>query len=359
VIAQTLSDPGVDAVIVTHVPPIHDVNDRLIESMKRLAPSATKPMLAVVLAHESAPIVNSHNSYGMPAHGSVPVFADAESAVRSLRLVVDYVEWLRQPRGSAPDFSDIEKQRARALVADVLGSELVAGAAHRLDDIRMRELLESYGMDLWPSLLVASEHEAVRAAEFLGYPVVLKTTAHRLMHRLDLGGLRVTLENEAAVRTAYMSMVATLTSDASASLVVQQMAPPGVACAITTSEDPLFGPIVTFRLGGAIPVILGDDGYRIPPLTSEDAAALVRAPKASRLLFGEHADGTLGEPILAVSALESLLARVGELADDLPELSQLELNPVVLHAKGVVVLGANATVCKPEIRTDLEARRLQ
>ncbi len=211
---------------------------------------------------------------------------------------------------------------------------------------------------MWPAVPVTSEDEAVAAAVELGYPVVLKSAVERLVHRTDLGGLRLTLENEHALRTAYLSMSATLPPEASGRLVVQRMAPPGIACVAATTEDPLFGPVVSFRLGGIYPEVLGDIAYWIPPLTMRDARSLISAPKASALLTGGPLlDRTVPEAV-DLDALVDLVARLGQLADDLPEVAFMELNPIIAHSKGVAVLAANGRVARPLARTDLEARRL-
>jgi len=126
-----------------------------------------------------------------------------------------------------------------------------------------------------------------------------------------------------------------------------------VACVVASAEDPLFGPVVTFGLAGVVPELLGDRGYRIPPLTDQDARDLIRTPGASPLLHGFG-----GTRPVDTDALEDLLVRVGQLADDLPELADLRLEPVVVSPTGLAVLGARATVRQAEARWDSATRRL-
>jgi len=357
-VSELLADPAVDSVIVTHVPSIHESSDALSAVMTKLAKTATKPLIAVILANRSGPLIGDLTTFGMPGHGSVPVFGDVEAALRALRAVVDYQAWLASPRGTIPRWSDVDSRR---------GHEVVLAAVKQMESPQIRAklstedldtVLDSYGIHLWPALPVGTEEEAVATAEAVGYPVALKSMIERYEHRTDLGGLRLTLENEHAVRTAFLSMMATLPPDAAAKLAIQRMAPPGVACVAGTTEDPLFGPVVSFRLGGLYPTLLKDTCYRIPPLTDEDARALVRAPKSAPMLLNELLPDGQRSAELDVAALEDLLARLGHLADDLPEMVALELNPIVVHQKGVAVLGANGWVARPLARTDLEARRL-
>jgi len=132
------------------------------------------------------------------------------------------------------------------------------------------------------------------------------------------------------------------------------MAPPGVAAVIRTAEDPSFGTLVSFGLGGVATELLGDHGFRALPLTDLDAAELVRSVRAAPLLFGYR-----GSAPVDVPALETLLLRVARLADDLPEVAELELNPVVVAAHGTTVLGATGRVGAPAARLDAGPRRLR
>ncbi|MGV1035931.1 MAG: GNAT family N-acetyltransferase [Candidatus Nanopelagicales bacterium] len=356
-IGEALADPGVDAVVATHMPPLMGSDDELGAALLRQSHGATKPLIAVVLAHQARALPASLSTYEMPGHGSIPVFSDVESALRALRTVVGYSQWRADPRGKVPRFAGLERHRARRLADEVIASA-DDGAMTHIADQQLSDILDCYGIELWPSIPIRSEEQAVAEAARIGYPVVMKTSLARLVHRTDLGGLRLSLENEQALRTAFLSMTATLAPEAVDRLVIQRMCPAGVACVATTVEDPLFGPVVSFRLGGVIPELLADFGYRIPPLTDEDARKLVRAPKASALLFGGTPAMRLQDNPVDTRALEELIARLGHLANDLPEIAHLKLNPIVVHAKGIAVLGAIGSAQRPQVRTDLEARRL-
>jgi acyl-CoA synthetase (NDP forming) len=213
-------------------------------------------------------------------------------------------------------------------------------------------LLETYGVRVWPTTLVTSVDEAVAAAAALGYPVVLKATAEPLRHRPELGTVRLDLASEEELRAAYEAMSARL-DGATARLAVQAMAPPGVATVVRTAEDPSFGALISFGVGGVATDLLGDRTFRVLPLTDLDAADLVRAVRAAPLLFGYRGS----EPV-DVAALEQLLLRVARLADDLPEVAELELNPVIVSASGTSVLRATARVAAPTMRLDVGPRRL-
>jgi acyl-CoA synthetase (NDP forming) len=202
---------------------------------------------------------------------------------------------------------------------------------------------------------VADAEAAVAAAREIGYPVILKSTAPWLRHRADLGGVRLDLADDDAVRTAFAAI------PAGDPVIVQEMAAPGVATVVEVVDDPSFGALVSFGLGGVATDLLGDRAYRTLPLTDLDAAELVRAPRAWPLL-----DGYRGSEPVDVAALENLLLRVARLADDLPEVLRLRLEPVIVGpphpwhgGASLVVAGGTCAVGPPTARVDPGPRRMR
>lgn len=351
VLAAVVDDPAVDSVVVLFVPPLNASGQNVARELGQVAGRATKPIVATVLAVEGASeLLRRVSPDGVPVVGSVPAYAAVEDAVRALGAVTTYAEWRRTARGQVPELADIDPESARDLVEaelmrSVEGCELPGSA--------LTELLRLYGVNLWPTEPVPTADAAVEAADRLGYPVVLKASVPHLMHRTDLGGVRLDLGSESAVRGAYEQFLETFGPQIADELVVQRMAGRGVACVVETSEDALFGPVVSFGIGGVVTELVEDRGYRIPPLSDLDAAALVRSPKAAPLLFGYR-----GAETMDVAALEDLLLRVSRLADDLPELARLELNPVLATPSGIAVLSGCGRLAPPVARRDSGVRRL-
>jgi acyl-CoA synthetase (NDP forming)/GNAT superfamily N-acetyltransferase len=384
-LAAVLEDPAVDSVVVTHVPMLGLHGRPWERVVADTVLRRSKPVVAVLVAaeDESGLIPPPSDAEDLPENGTVPFYGTVEDAVLALARVTRYATWRSRPAGDVPMLEDVRRDDARALIDDAVGNSLddtavtpapASGPTATMDtahpgdsflshpeqvvyaetpDDLLTRLLAAYGIEVSPVLPVSSEEDAVAAATRLGYPVVLKTLDPRFATRTDLGGLRLNIENDRAVRTAFLSMVANLDPDAAAHLVVQRMATPGVACVVGSAEDPLFGSVVSFGLAGVVPELLGDRAYRIPPLTESDAHDLVRAPGAAPIL-----DGVGGTAPVDVGALESLLVRVGLLADDVPELADLRLEPVVVSTRGLAVLGARAVLRRPESRADSEVRRL-
>ncbi len=350
-LARMQADAGVDAIIVLYLAPVGSDGQGVSREIAAAAAESTKPLLATVLAVDGvAALLHRLSPDGSPALGSVPTFDAVEDAVRALAAVATYAEWRATPRLGVPELDDVDAAAARAVVERALAASPDGG---RLHGHELTELLRCYGISLWPSILVSTPLEAVEAASRLGYPVVLKATAPHLLHRTDLGGVRLDLSSEAALRRAFDGLRLDLGEEVASRLVVQRMAGRGVPCVVGSSEDALFGPVVSFGVGGVVADLVEDRGYRIPPLDRADAAALVRTPLAAPLLFGYR-----GAPSMDTDAVEDLVLRVGRLAYDLPEVAALELNPVLALPQGAAVLSASARVSSPAARRDRPARRL-
>lgn len=353
-----IHDPQVDAVMVVQSPAA-DADDLPIAArvLLEVSQQSTVPILAVASNDSGQRLLVHPGPGGAAAPGSVPVFGTVEEAVGVLTLLVKYHRWRNAPRGEMPKLSEVDPEAAREIVLDTLAGRTARSPRQsrtmRLPAPVLTAVLQRYGIDLWPNLPVASENEAVARADRVGWPVVLKTTDPRLSRMLEMGGVRLNIESEDQLRAAYLSMSAHLDDRAMSQVVVQRMAPPGVATSLSSREDPLFGPVVSFGLAGLAPRLLGDRAYRIPPVSREDAARLVRAPSTARLLFGMG-----GNPPSDVDAVEDLVVRLGQMATDLPQIVRLELDPVVVSRQGAAVLGAAAWLRIPDVRIDTEARRM-
>jgi len=212
-------------------------------------------------------------------------------------------------------------------------------------------LLGCYGIDIVGFRLVTSADEAVAAADRLGLPAVVKAPGDLWRHRDELAGVRTDLADAGAVRAAYTA-VATLTADPA--VYVQRMAPRGISCVLAVVDDPSFGSLLSFGLSGMATELLGDRAYTVVPVSDVDAAALVRAPRAAPLLTGHQ-----GSRPVRMAALEDLVLRVGRLAEHVPEVRSLALDPVLASAEGAFVTGARIVLGPPAGRDDLGPRRLR
>jgi len=350
---EAVDDPGVDAVVAVWLPPLVRREQEFGAALREVATTSAKPIVATFLSSEGIPAeLAVLDDDGMPARGSVPSFSTPERAVIALAKVAQYARWRRRPVVEVPDLPDLDAAAARAVV---LGALADAPAGRMLTDEESLALLAAYGVPLLGTRRVTSAEEAVAAAEAIGYPVVLKSTAPWLRHRTDLGGVRLDLPDAAAVRAAYAAI------PAGDPMIVQEMAAPGVATVVEIVDDPSFGALVSFGLGGVATDLLGDRAYRTLPLTDLDAAELVRAPRAWPLL-----DGYRGAEPADVGALEDLLLRVARLAEDLPEVLELTLDPVLVGpqkpwhgGRSLVVAGGTVRVGPATARVEPGPRRMR
>ncbi|HEU4907879.1 MAG TPA: acetate--CoA ligase family protein, partial [Propionibacteriaceae bacterium] len=180
--------------------------------------------------------------------------------------------------------------------------------------------------------LATGVESAADTARGLGFPVVMKSTRPGLVHKSELGGVHLELSSESAVREAYLAIAHSL-EEPEPQVALQPMVPTGVELVVGVAHDPLFGSLVMVGLGGVQTDVLGDRSFRALPLTDRDAAAMWRELRAAPLLTGYR-----GTPAMDTNALEQLLIRVAQLAEDFPEVSELDLNPVVAVPGAVAAL---------------------
>jgi len=193
-----------------------------------------------------------------------------------------------------------------------------------LDPGVTRRLLAAYGLPLVSERRVAAVDEAVTAAEALGYPVVVKT-AEAGVHKTESGGVAIDLRDSEAVSVAAARI--------GVPVLVQPMIRGGVELLVGAVQDPVFGPLIALGPGGTLAELIGDASFRLTPLTDYDAQELVHTGKAGILLSGFR-----GAAPADPKAVEDLLFRVSHLAEDLPELAELDLNPVIAGPGGCVVV---------------------
>ncbi|MFT9788322.1 bifunctional acetate--CoA ligase family protein/GNAT family N-acetyltransferase [Streptomyces bacillaris] len=290
------------------------------------------------------------------APGRIPAYPAAERAVRAMAEAVKYAQWRRQAAtpGKVPEFLDdtIDEPGTAALIDTLLGTAPDPRGRPLTHD-EAGELLGRYGIPVRPTLPAPDPEAAVAAAARLGYPVALKTTAPHLRHRADLGGVRLDLTDEEALRRAYGELTDLLGKPAELLPVVQAMAPRGVDTVVRASIDAAAGAILSFGLAGAPSELLGDTAHRLVPATDRDAAELIRSIKAAPVLFGWRGSAPVDTP-----ALEELLLRLSRLVDDHPEVVSVALEPVVVAPQGITVLGASVRLAPPPPRGDLGPRRL-
>ncbi len=254
---------------------------------------------------------------------TIPVYSLPESPAFVLSKASAYAEWRQQPSGMVPDVDDLDL----SLVQTICATALSQRGAGWLTTEETRIVLNAMKLPVQPGGVAHTSDEAVALADKIGYPIAVKLASHRIVHKTDIGGVHLQLTDERAVRDAFESIRAPLAQagqlDAMEGVLVQPMVRSGVEVMVGVTHDPLFGPLIAFGLGGIHVEILGDVQFRITPLTDRDAAEMVRGIKGYRLLSGYR-----GHPAADIEAIEDVLLRISRLVEEIPEISEVDLNPI-------------------------------
>jgi acyl-CoA synthetase (NDP forming) len=266
--------------------------------------------------------------------------------VRALGAAAEYAAWRRQPLGRRPELPGVDAAAARTLV------ELTLADGEGWQDYESTAaILGAYGIVVLPAATATTAAEAARAADRLGYPVVLKSADPDLVHKTDSGGVRLDLYGPGAVRHAFKPVAAA--GRPGTGVLVQRQVDAPVELVAGVAHDPLFGSVVLLGLGGVHTDLLGDRALRLVPMTDLDAGRMWRSLRAAPLLTGYR-----GSPPVDTAALEDLLLRLGRLAEDLPEVAELDLNPVMAGPAGVVAVDAKLRLAPVGAEPDPLLRRL-
>lgn len=349
-LVAALRSPETDALIVVFAPPVPVSVAGFADAIRSAAaavPEVSKPILTTFVAEQGIPnLLAVRGPGGTAVRGSIPSYPDPERAARALARVRRYADWRTKPASTVVRPDGIDADRAKRLVAQWMSES----GGRWLTDLEAVELLGCYGIDIVEFREVHSAEEAIAAAEELGYPVAAKATGELWRRRPDLTGVRLDLWRPEAVRQAYTDLVA-LCGDPL--LHIQKMATKGVGVILRVQDDPSFGSVIEFGLSGLIIELLGDRAYRALPLTQDEAAALIDAPRAAPLL-----SGTPASPRVDKAALSQLAQRISALFDDLPEMRELSFDPVLASPTSAEILYARARIGPEPSRFDTGPRRL-
>lgn len=329
-----LADDSLDAVIIIFIPPLVTQAEGVATAVRDVLAGQERPktVLACFMMARGAP--EALRGGGR----SVPSYIFPEAAAAALARVVDYAAWRKRPRGIVPSF-EVDSDAAREIVEQALagagdgGTWLDAGACNRL--------LQAYGIRAAPVEFAAGAKAAAEAARRIGLPVALKLASRTITHKSDVGGVMLDIKTMTGVERAYRQIRARLRAlgreHEMEGVTVQAMVSGGVETIVGVTHDLSFGPLIMFGLGGTLVELLKDVQLRIQPLTDVDAREMVRFVKGYQLLQGWR-----GAAPADVGALEELLLRVSCLAEDLPEVAEMDLNPVraLAPGEGAVVVDA-------------------
>lgn len=229
----------------------------------------------------------------------------------------------------------------------MVGVDVIARARKEgrtvLTEVESKELLREAGIPVVETSLARTSREALAHAERLGYPVVMKIVSPDILHKSDVGGVRLGVRSQAEARLAYRELLAAAARANPGAILhgvsVQRQAAPGVEVVVGMAKDPQFGPFLMFGLGGVLVEVLNDVAFRLVPLARRDARAMVREVKGYPLLAGHR-----GQPPVDTVALEQALLALSRFAEAHPEIRELDLNPVLAYPQGVLAVDARVVL---------------
>jgi acetyl coenzyme A synthetase (ADP forming)-like protein len=328
-------DPNVDALIVIFIPPMvtrpEDAAQAIVDSLREHPRG--KPLLTVFMRSCGAPVELR------AADVSIPCYAFPEDAAVALARVARYGEWLARPPASPPRFDDVRQDEATSIVA----SALDRGAGWLPPDA-IRQLLACYGIPVLDERMAVTPDEAGREATALGEAVALKAIVPGVLHKTDLGAVRLNLRPE-HVTSIAREMEERLRSvgRVPTGFLVQRMAPPGREMILGVVHDRQFGPVLACGAGGVLVELVKDVSVRLTPVVESEAMEMLRELKTYPLLTGYR-----GEPACDVPALVQAILRISAMVEDLPQIMELDLNPILVHPRGVSIVDARVRVAPAE-----------
>ena len=325
------SDEGVDQLMVIVTPQTMTDVTAIAEVIREAKGFCGKPIVGCLMG-----LVDVSAGVQLLRKSGVPAYAFPEDGMKAMAAKCRFAEWTRQPTLAAKHF-DVQ----RDAVATLLDEELAAGRT-TLVELKALEVFRHYGFPIVPYALAQSADEAAKAAAKIGCPVVLKISGPKILHKTDVGGVRLNVTDEQSARVAYDEIVASVKSKMGADteiwgVLVQKMLPKGKEIILGMSRDPRLGPLLMFGLGGIYTEALKDVSFRLAPLRENVALEMIMDIRAHKLLRGFR-----GEPPADVAAIADCLLRLSQLVTDHPRIKELDINPLMVYATGQGAMVADA-----------------
>ncbi|MFV1969953.1 MAG: GNAT family N-acetyltransferase [Acidimicrobiia bacterium] len=320
-IGALLASDEIDALITLFIPASEEGVSETSTAIREAGEATPddKTFLCVYMHSGGAPSELSSIDVGFPT------FSFPERAAKALRKATTYAEWLAKPEGVVPQFEGIDSERARRVIDTAIDGADDAGVW--LDPDAVDAILESYGLTIPKARVVSTVEEAIAFGDEIRAPIVVKVISPSAVHKSDVGGVALDVSGAGDIAAAYEQVTAAVPDPEG--VLVQEFVSGGHEVLIGMVEDPIFGPLIVFGLGGVFVELIGDVAFRIHPLTDRDAAEMISEVKSARLLEG-YRGGEPGD----IDAVVDTLLRVSNLIEDLPEIFEMDLNPVKVGTPG-------------------------
>jgi len=321
-------DDNVDAVLALFVPAAVVDSTLVEEAIRRVSllyQRRKKPLLACFMGRRGFKVRMGTTG------GYVPCYPFPENAISALTKAVEYRELMKKPRGAVPRITGIKREKAHRIIEKAMSQN--QQRPFWLDADKIMELLDCYGIRIVKTLVARRAGDAAALAAKVGFPVVVKLNSSTITHKTDVGGVVLDLNSRDEVKAAFKTIKDKLTAIGRESemegVAIQRMITGGVEIIAGVTQDPTFGPLIMFGLGGVQAELLKDIVLRLHPLTELDAGEMVTSIKMARLF-----EGFRGAPPSDIKAVQDLLLRLSAMVEDIPQIAELDFNPVKVMSKG-------------------------
>ena len=318
-----IADPTVDSLIVIATRQLMTDTKAIAEAIARTARQTDK---TIMVSFPGAPFEDEGVLY--LENNNVPVYQFSESAVRALATMQKYESWVVRRRTEVKTFHDVDREKAERIIGSVMKDK-----RELMTELEAYDVLEAYRFDVPEHSHAKDLDQALKAAQKIGYPVVLKIVSPDILHKTDVGGVKVGIQDANELRRAYEEMMkAVITAMPKARIWgvgVYEMVKGGIQTILGVKRDPQFGPIIVFGTGGTAVELYKDVSFRLAPIRELGAQNMINSTRASQLLAGYR--GSKKGDILK---LEESLERLSQMACELQEINELDINPYVVFEDG-------------------------
>jgi len=327
-----LDDPNVDSAIVLLTPQAMTQAKETAEVVVQIAAKKAKPVLACFLGAEKV-----EEGVRILRRGGIPQYDSPESAVTTLKAMVDHVRWRNRPKRVVRLFP-VNRRKVESIVERHLRQNLL-----EIGEAESKEILEAYGFATPKGSIATTADQAANIAQQLGYPVVLKIWSPDILHKSDVGGVKVGLKSEQEVKDAFDLMMYRIPMKRPEAhilgVLVQEMVRSGREVILGMHRDPRFGPLMMFGMGGIMVEVLKDVSFYLAPLTAEEAKQMLVSTKTYHIL-----QGVRGQEGVDIEAIAEGLQRLSQLVTEFPQIREMDINPYVVGVPGTTAIAVDARI---------------
>jgi len=334
VVEKVVQDPNVDIILIILTPQAMTEIEKTVEVISEISSYAGKTIVTSFMGGKRI-----EDGLRLMCQKKVPNYSFPERAISSVEAMYKYALWQKKTARETKEIP-VQKEKASSIL------ETVRQAGRRnLDELEAKQVVSAYGFRIPKSILAVSETEAVKAAEEIGYPVVIKISSPDILHKSDFGGVITGIKNADEVKKCFCDILQKARRFVPGAeikgVLVQQMIKGGREVILGMSRDSQFGPLLMFGLGGIYVEVLHDVSFRIAPLGYEDAEEMIREIRSFSILKGVR-----GEKPLDIDAIIENILKLSQLVMDFPEVMEMDINPLMVlpQGEGAIAVDARITI---------------